>query len=106
MRSLPLRIPLPAPEGMHADASMAAPARLVVRGEAFMAIDAFEAFNRAQEEAGEPGVHEDGAVPVVPVQRQQPVLAGLHAGGRRGQRYGPRADAVESEERRADVGGW
>ncbi|MGD8464746.1 MAG: NAD-dependent DNA ligase LigA [Anaerolineae bacterium] len=53
VRSLPLRIPLPAPEGMHADASMAAPARLVVRGEAFMAIDAFEAFNRAQEEAGE-----------------------------------------------------
>jgi DNA ligase (NAD+) len=43
IRALPLRIPV---------AGGAAPARLVVRGEAYMPIDAFEQFNREQEAAG------------------------------------------------------
>ncbi|MFN2219112.1 MAG: NAD-dependent DNA ligase LigA [Anaerolineae bacterium] len=46
--ALPLRIPV---EG-EKESGLAAPARLVVRGEAYMPIDAFEAFNRAQEAAG------------------------------------------------------
>ncbi len=55
VKALPLRIPVPplpsAPqvEGRH---EPIAPARLVVRGEAYMPIDAFEAFNREQEAAG------------------------------------------------------
>ena len=44
--SIPLRIPV-APD------APAAPARLVVRGEAYMPLDQFERFNRAQEEHGE-----------------------------------------------------
>ena len=47
IKALPLRIP-PA----RGDGARAAPARLVVRGEAYMPIDAFEEFNRRQEEAG------------------------------------------------------
>jgi len=45
VKSLPLRIPV-SPDGPP-------PARLVVRGEAYMPIDQFEEFNRRQEEAGE-----------------------------------------------------
>lgn len=45
VKSLPLRIPV-SPDGPP-------PARLVVRGEAYMPIDRFEEFNRRQEEAGE-----------------------------------------------------
>jgi len=45
VKSLPLRIPI-SPNGPP-------PARLVVRGEAYMPIDRFEEFNRRQEEAGE-----------------------------------------------------
>jgi DNA ligase (NAD+) len=45
VRALPLRIPV-------GRVSLPAPARLVVRGEAYMPIDAFEAFNREQEAAG------------------------------------------------------
>ena len=45
IKSLPLRIPV-SPDGPP-------PARLVVRGEAYMPIDKFEEFNRRQEEAGE-----------------------------------------------------
>lgn len=47
LKALPLRIPVTG-EG---ESKLAAPARLVVRGEAYMAIDAFEAFNQAQEAA-------------------------------------------------------
>jgi DNA ligase (NAD+) len=51
VKALPLRIPVtPATEG---DAqSTQVPRSLVVRGEAYMPIDAFEAFNREQEAAG------------------------------------------------------
>ena len=52
VRPLPLRIPLVASQ-TAAEGDLSAPARLVVRGEAYMAIDAFEAFNRAQEQAGQ-----------------------------------------------------
>jgi DNA ligase (NAD+) len=45
IKSLPLRIPV-SPDGPP-------PARLVVRGEAYMPIDKFEKFNRYQEKAGE-----------------------------------------------------
>jgi DNA ligase (NAD+) len=45
VRALPLRIPVKA-------GSQQAPLRLVVRGEAYMPIDAFEAFNRGQEALG------------------------------------------------------
>jgi DNA ligase (NAD+) len=45
VKSLPLRIPA-SPDGPP-------PARLVVRGEAYMPIDKFEEFNRRQEEVGE-----------------------------------------------------
>jgi len=48
VQALPLRIPVSGEAG----SGLAAPARLVVRGEAYMPIDAFEAFNRAQQEAG------------------------------------------------------
>ncbi|MGD9405311.1 MAG: NAD-dependent DNA ligase LigA [Anaerolineae bacterium] len=48
VQALPLRIPVAG----EAESGLAAPARLVVRGEAYMPIDAFEAFNRAQEAAG------------------------------------------------------
>jgi len=44
IKSLPLRIPV-SPDGPP-------PARLVVRGEAYMPVDKFEEFNRRQEEAG------------------------------------------------------
>jgi len=44
--SLPLRIPVQAQSG-------AAPRRLVVRGEAYMRLSDFAAFNRSQEESGE-----------------------------------------------------
>lgn len=47
VQALPLRVPV-AGNGF----GLEAPARLVVRGEAFMPIDAFEAFNREQEAAG------------------------------------------------------
>lgn len=47
IRSLPLRVP--APSDRHRED---APTRLVVRGEAYMPIDAFETFNRQQEESG------------------------------------------------------
>ncbi|MBC7265127.1 MAG: NAD-dependent DNA ligase LigA [Chloroflexi bacterium] len=45
IKALPLRIPVSGDE--------TAPARLVVRGEAYMPVDAFERFNREQEEKGE-----------------------------------------------------
>ncbi len=45
IRALPLRVPL------H-EADLDTPRRLVVRGEAYMPISAFEAFNREQEAAG------------------------------------------------------
>jgi len=48
VKALPLRIPL----AQDAEPAPAAPARLVVRGEAYMPIDAFEAFNQAQAAAG------------------------------------------------------
>ncbi len=48
VQALPLRIPIAG----EAESGLAAPARLVVRGEAYMPINAFEAFNRAQEAAG------------------------------------------------------
>jgi DNA ligase (NAD+) len=48
VKALPLRIPVSGPAGRE----METPARLVVRGEAYMPIDAFEAFNRRQEAAG------------------------------------------------------
>jgi DNA ligase (NAD+) len=47
LQALPLRIPVASEESR-----LAAPTRLVVRGEAYMPIDAFEAFNRAQEAKG------------------------------------------------------
>ena len=49
LKALPLRIPVAGVE----ESGVEAPARLVVRGEAYMAIDAFEALNRAQKAAGE-----------------------------------------------------
>ena len=49
VKALPLRVPVPR-RGAARDSH--APARLVVRGEAYMPIDAFEAFNRDQEAAG------------------------------------------------------
>jgi DNA ligase (NAD+) len=49
LKALPLRIPVAGEE----ESELAAPARLVARGEAYMPIDAFEAFNRAQKAAGE-----------------------------------------------------
>jgi DNA ligase (NAD+) len=59
VKSLPLRIPvgglsLTAPAGalQSADDVPRAPARLVVRGEAYMPIDAFETFNRQQAAEG------------------------------------------------------
>ncbi len=48
VKALPLRIPVAGAEA----SGLAAPARLVVRGEAYMPIDAFEAFNQAQQAAG------------------------------------------------------
>ena len=48
VKALPLRVPV-AREG---ERGLEPPARLVVRGEAYMPIDAFEAFNRQQEAAG------------------------------------------------------
>jgi DNA ligase (NAD+) len=48
VKALPLRVPVVGDRGQ----AIQAPNRLVVRGEAFMPIDAFEAFNRAQEAAG------------------------------------------------------
>ncbi|MBN1135014.1 MAG: NAD-dependent DNA ligase LigA [Anaerolineae bacterium] len=47
VKALPLRIPATGDGGRGK-----APARLVVRGEAYMPLDAFEAFNREQEAAG------------------------------------------------------
>jgi DNA ligase (NAD+) len=47
VKALPLRIPLAGDGGREK-----APARLVVRGEAYMPLDRFEAFNREQEAAG------------------------------------------------------
>jgi DNA ligase (NAD+) len=49
VKALPLRVPL---SGQGSE-DLATPARLVVRGEAYMPIDAFEAFNREREAAGE-----------------------------------------------------
>lgn len=46
VRDLPLHIPL------SRDASIASPGRLVVRGEAYVEVAEFEAFNRRQEEEG------------------------------------------------------
>jgi DNA ligase (NAD+) len=46
IRSLPLRIPVDPPD-------LAAPRRLVVRGEAYMPVADFEALNRSQEENGD-----------------------------------------------------
>jgi len=48
VKALPLRVPMTAGNGRWTEA----PARLVVRGEAFMPIDAFEEFNQQQEAAG------------------------------------------------------
>jgi DNA ligase (NAD+) len=48
VNALPLRVPVPG----SGNAETPAPIQLVVRGEAFMPIDAFEAFNRQQEAAG------------------------------------------------------
>jgi DNA ligase (NAD+) len=48
IKALPLRVPVV----RDADPGTTAPARLVVRGEAYMPIDAFEAFNQQQEAAG------------------------------------------------------
>jgi DNA ligase (NAD+) len=48
LKALPLRVPVAGNQGV----GLAAPAHLVVRGEAYMPIDAFEAFNQAQEAAG------------------------------------------------------
>jgi DNA ligase (NAD+) len=48
VKALPLRVPVARAEGQ----GTRTPARLVVRGEAYMPIDAFEAFNREQEVAG------------------------------------------------------
>ncbi|MGQ9600257.1 MAG: NAD-dependent DNA ligase LigA [Anaerolineae bacterium] len=49
IKALPLRIPV---AGGQEVGSARAPARLVVRGEAYMPIDAFEIFNREQEALG------------------------------------------------------
>jgi DNA ligase (NAD+) len=51
VRALPLRVPVASSE-QQAGRGLGAPATLVVRGEAYMPIDAFEAFNREQEAAG------------------------------------------------------
>ena len=51
VKALPLRIPVALLAGEGSE-PIAAPAGLVVRGEAYMPIDAFEAFNREQEAAG------------------------------------------------------
>jgi DNA ligase (NAD+) len=51
VKAMPLRVPAVGTPGEEGAAG-SAPARLVVRGEAYMPIDAFEAFNRAQEAAG------------------------------------------------------
>jgi DNA ligase (NAD+) len=48
VKALPLRVPVAAGR----ERGTVPPARLVVRGEAYMPIDAFEAFNREQEAAG------------------------------------------------------
>jgi DNA ligase (NAD+) len=48
VKALPLRIPVSRTVGSE----METPARLVVRGEAYMPIDAFQTFNRQQEAAG------------------------------------------------------
>jgi DNA ligase (NAD+) len=48
VKTLPLRVPVVRKE----ERGLEPPARLVVRGEAYMPIDAFEAFNREQEAAG------------------------------------------------------
>ncbi len=48
VKALPLRIPVSGKEA----SGLAIPGRLVVRGEAYMPIDAFEAFNQAQQAAG------------------------------------------------------
>ena len=48
VKALPLRVPVPS----NGDQQVNAPVRLVVRGEAYMPIDAFEAFNREQAAAG------------------------------------------------------
>ncbi len=60
IKSLPLRIPVNGdrreasePGLPHFRGPVSHPRRLVVRGEAYMPIDAFEAFNRRQAEAGE-----------------------------------------------------
>jgi len=57
VRTLPLRIPVVPPasseEGAEAVSKPDAPQRLVVRGEAIMLIEDFEALNRRQAEAGE-----------------------------------------------------
>jgi DNA ligase (NAD+) len=51
VKALPLRVPVTSSK-QQAAGEIRAPARLVVRGEAYMPIDAFEAFNREQEAAG------------------------------------------------------
>jgi DNA ligase (NAD+) len=51
VKALPLRVPVASGE-QRAARGLSAPAGLVVRGEAYMPIDAFEAFNREQEAAG------------------------------------------------------
>jgi DNA ligase (NAD+) len=48
VKALPLRVPMTAGDGRWKEA----PARLVVRGEAYMPIDAFEKFNQQQQAAG------------------------------------------------------
>jgi DNA ligase (NAD+) len=55
VRNLPLRIPPPSAgdEAGQLPLFPQAPARLVVRGEAYMPLDGFREFNRRQEEAGE-----------------------------------------------------
>ncbi len=50
VKALPLRVP--AATGEDAAGAPPAPSRLVVRGEAYMPLDAFETFNREQEAAG------------------------------------------------------
>jgi DNA ligase (NAD+) len=53
VKALPLRVPLMVDElTQDGDVPASPPARLVVRGEAYMPIDAFEQFNREQEAAG------------------------------------------------------
>jgi DNA ligase (NAD+) len=48
VKALPLRIPV----SRDGESRLDAPARLVVRGEIYMGLEAFETFNRAQEQAG------------------------------------------------------